>query len=169
VTIDVHVERVGALDEFIAGRELSGAVSAVYGVDQADGGHLKSVIDEEFGDRLLDLVVDDASHHYVPTRNSFSVLFPRLRDGGLFVIEDWDWAHDPGELWQRDGGYFRRYPALTNLLVEIMMLTGSRTDVVREIVIAPEVALVVRGAASIPDLDLERDVNTRGIKFRPLL
>ncbi len=28
-----------------------------------------------------------------PTRTSFEVLFPRLRPGGLFVIEDWNWQH----------------------------------------------------------------------------
>ena len=37
----------------------------------------------------LDLVIDDASHLYGPTMASFEVLFPRLRPGGLYVIEDW--------------------------------------------------------------------------------
>ena len=27
------------------------------------------------------------------TRTSFEVLFPRLRPGGLFVLEDWNWQH----------------------------------------------------------------------------
>ena len=33
----------------------------------------------------LDLVIDDASHLYVPTRTSFEALFPRLRPGGLYI------------------------------------------------------------------------------------
>jgi predicted methyltransferase len=38
-------------------------------------------------DQLLDLVVDDTSH-LGPTRASFNTLFPRLRPGGVYVIED---------------------------------------------------------------------------------
>ena len=47
-----------------------------------------------FGLKLqLDLVIDDASHLLPETTASFNVLFPRLRAGGLFVIEDWSWQH----------------------------------------------------------------------------
>ena len=117
----------------------------LYNIDQGDADDLMRVIDDHIGDEALDLVIDDASHHYVPTRTSFSHLFPRLRAGGLFVIEDWDWAHHPDELWQADGGYFRRFPALTNLIVEILMLAGSDTDVVRKVVVHPAMAVVERG------------------------
>ena len=34
-------------------------------------------------------MIDDASHLYNETSASFNVLFPRLRPGGLYVIEDW--------------------------------------------------------------------------------
>jgi hypothetical protein len=43
----------------------------------------------------LDLVIDDASHIYGPTKASFQALFPLLRPGGLYLIEDWAWAHWP--------------------------------------------------------------------------
>jgi hypothetical protein len=41
----------------------------------------------------LDLVIDDASHRLRETISSFEVLFPLLRPGGLFLLEDWDWQH----------------------------------------------------------------------------
>lgn len=170
VAVDISPERVAALDDFIGANSLGESVHPVYGVDQADRERLTQVVHEHFGEELLDLVVDDASHHYLASRASFSLLFPRLREGGVFVIEDWDWAHDPDDLWQVDGGYFRRYPALTNLIFEIVMLAGSRNDFVREVIVSPEIALVVRGGAPRRDeLDLDQMVNRRGLPFRPLL
>ena len=48
-------------------------------------------VDAAFGNRPLDLVMDDASHLGPQTRASFETLFPRLRAGGLYIIEDWSW------------------------------------------------------------------------------
>ncbi len=170
VAIDIATERAPALDRFIAEHDLGASVRPLYNIDQGDADELARVIDDHIGDEALDLVIDDASHHYVPTRTSFSHLFPRLRAGGLFVIEDWDWAHHPDELWQADGGYFRRFPALTNLIVEILMLAGSDTDVVRKVVVHPAMAVVERGSAPLdPVMDLDRIVYNRGLRFRPLL
>ena len=47
------------------------------------------IMDREFGDAPLDLVVDDASHLYDETKVALEVLLPRVRPGGLFIIEDW--------------------------------------------------------------------------------
>jgi SAM-dependent methyltransferase len=72
--------------------------TAVYGeVDQADRATLDRIVREQFGDEPLDLVIDDCSHHYAPTRASFNELFPRLRPAGAYVIEDWPWVHPPTE------------------------------------------------------------------------
>jgi predicted O-methyltransferase YrrM len=170
LAIDIASERAPALDRFIAERDLGESVHLLYGIDQGDADELVRVIGDHIGDQPLDLVIDDASHQYVPTRTSFSLLFPRLRAGGYFVIEDWDWAHRPEELWQADGGYFRRFPALTNLIVEILMLAGSDTDVVRKVVVQPEMVVVERGSAPLePAMDLDRIVYNRGLRFRPLL
>ena len=48
---------------------------------------------DEFGGEPLDLVIDDASHVLGPTRSSFESLFPHLRPGGTYLIEDWNSAH----------------------------------------------------------------------------
>ncbi len=39
------------------------------------------------------MVIDDCSHQLAATRSSFETLFPRLRHGGLYVIEDWNADH----------------------------------------------------------------------------
>ena len=55
---------------------------------------LRQIVEGELADEL-DLVVDDASHTYEETRASFEFLFPLLSPGGVYVIEDWSWAHPP--------------------------------------------------------------------------
>ena len=50
------------------------------------------IVTREF-DRAIDLVIDDASHVYEPTLASFETLFPHLRPGGLYIIEDWQWSY----------------------------------------------------------------------------
>jgi predicted O-methyltransferase YrrM len=60
-----------------------------HGIDQGDAAALRRIAADEFGGEPLDLVIDDASHLLDPTRSSFNVLFPLLRPGGVYVIEDW--------------------------------------------------------------------------------
>jgi len=81
------------LDRWVADNDREGVLRTYYGIDQADQRALRAIIDESFGDEPLDLVVDDASHLFGPTRAAFNVLFPRLRAGGAYVIEDWSWLH----------------------------------------------------------------------------
>jgi predicted O-methyltransferase YrrM len=79
-----------AFESYLAAR--TPRLQVHWAVDQSDQGRLRTLLDGAF-DGLLDLVIDDASHLYGPTRASFETLFPRLRPGGLYVIEDWAWAH----------------------------------------------------------------------------
>lgn len=37
----------------------------------------------------IDIVIDDASHDPVLTRRSFDLLWPSVRPGGVYIIEDW--------------------------------------------------------------------------------
>ena len=52
----------------------------------------------------FDLIVDDASHEGLLTREAFRILWPRVSPGGFYVVEDWfvglerqrnDDAYDP--------------------------------------------------------------------------
>jgi predicted O-methyltransferase YrrM len=89
VACELASEPVRALDEFRDRHGLADVVRPYYGVDQADRARLRAIVEAEFGDAPLDLVIDDASHLYDETIASFEVLFPRLRPDGLFIIEDW--------------------------------------------------------------------------------
>jgi hypothetical protein len=81
-------------DKFVATNGGASRIATYWGVDQGDAATLRSIVDKEFSGPL-DLVIDDASHLYAPTKASFETLFPLLRPGGLYIIEDWAWAHWP--------------------------------------------------------------------------
>lgn len=100
VGIDLSQNRVRALDDFISEHALGETIHLYYATHQGDKERLRTIVRDEFGEEWLDLVVDDCSHLFAQTRASFNVLFPRVRPGGLYVIEDWGSAHWPGDHWQ---------------------------------------------------------------------
>lgn len=89
VAIELSPDPVVPLLDALRDRGLADMVKPYFGVDQADTARLAEILDHEFGDAPLDLVIDDASHRYDETVASFELLFPRLRPGGAYVIEDW--------------------------------------------------------------------------------
>lgn len=155
VGIDVRVNREAALDEFVAQRSLNETVRLYYGTSQGDQSLLANIVRENFGDEPLDLVIDDASHKYSLTKASLNVLLPRLRPGGVYVLEDWGWAHSPGEYPQRrqeTEKYFANSPIpLSRLVLELVMVVASRPDLVSEVNVVPGIVFVTRGRASVPE------------------
>ena len=89
VAFDLEVNRLEALDEFVAARDLGEVFSAHYGVDQGDRDLLLRLVTDDLHGEPIDVVFDDASHVLGPTRSSFEVLFPLVRPRGTYVIEDW--------------------------------------------------------------------------------
>lgn len=149
VAIDFDETPRDALTSFIAQRDLDDRVRLYLGVDQADIETLHCILDREFDEEgLLDLVIDDASHLFNESRTSFNALFPLLRTGGTYLIEDWAWAHfvGGGELAEK----FESWPTgvpLTALLVELAMACATRNDVVSEVVVDSGFIQVRRGPA----------------------
>jgi hypothetical protein len=140
-------------------------VRVFLGVDQADQEALGRICHLEFGDQPLDLVIDDASHFFEETRVTFRALFPRLRPGGIYIIEDWAWAHWPGDYWQKErgGDYFRRKLPLSNLLVELMLLCAGSPELVSSITFNSLVINVERGDARLdPGFELSDHFFNRG-------
>jgi hypothetical protein len=80
--------------EYVDGRGLSDRIRTHWRVDQADREKLLQIAAAEFFGPL-DLVIDDASHELERTQSSYETLFPLLRPGGLYVIEDWNWGLIP--------------------------------------------------------------------------
>jgi hypothetical protein len=88
--------------------------------DQTDRAKLLGVVDA-FSPSGLDIVIDDASHYGFYSLTSFEILFPRLKIGGLYIVEDWgtgywdDWPD--GSRYQRcrteafDGMLPKRQPS----------------------------------------------------------
>lgn len=55
-------------------------------IDQNDSEAIKSLAKEAGG---FDIIIDDGCHYTKETSNCFDILWPQLRSGGLYVIEDW--------------------------------------------------------------------------------
>jgi len=97
-------------------------------------------------DSRLDVVIDDASHKYPETKRTFEIVFPLLANGGLYVIEDWGWAHWKDCPWQKETHHWYNDPALSNLIFELTMLCASAPAFIKKIEVFP--AYVVLSAPS---------------------
>lgn len=164
LAIELAATPLVQLDSYIQRRERRDAVVQALGVDQADVAALRMLIDECFSDQPLDLVIDDASHLYGPTVSSFRLLFPCLRPGGLFIVEDWSHEHeferglvqfiadgkiDPDEFRVVAAGHESVVP-LGQLALELTALVAAGSDVISDIRLRRGWMEVRRGPA---DLD----------------
>ena len=130
-----------------------------FATSQCDGEKLKQIVVDELADEL-DLVVDDASHSYKKTKASFEFLFPLLSPGGIYVIEDWSWAHHPD--YQSPDAPFSGRPALSNLLFEQMMLLGS-TQLISEIRVWRFLYLIHKAKGAVRRHDMSRNVGSGSV------
>jgi len=156
-----HVERVG----------FENRVKFFGRIMQNDRTALRKILDDEFGDSPLDVITDDCSHEYGYTKASFEACFGYLRPGGKFFLEDWGWAHWPGDEWQSDASYFHGRPALTNLLFELLMVQASDPSIIAKIeVVSPAFAIITRGDGLEykGDLSLQARYRTAGRNFSVL-
>ena len=166
VALDIAETPVRALEQLIEENDkLTASVRTFYGVDQSDADRVGQIMQDEFGSVPLDLVIDDASHRLGPTETSFNQLFPRLRPGGVYVIEDWSGLHryemvlesrmqeDPAVAatvaarLQTDGA-----PAtpLSVMLFQLILASTYAPSSVEQIVVSDGWASITRGPA---DLD----------------
>jgi predicted O-methyltransferase YrrM len=170
VAFELAPTPVAALAEFIERRNLGDIVHPHYGVDQANKEALAKVLDNEFGNESIDLVIDDASHIYEATLASFEVIFPRLKEGGLFIIEDWaadHWRHKRtvaaiqhvlakgGDTAARVEATLTEMPAkpplapLHRLAAELIQVARNRSDVVSNVSVDRHWITVSRGPATL--------------------
>ncbi len=160
-----------ALAGYIHARGRGDAVLPYYGVNQADPKAMGRILATEFPAQDIDLIVDDASHLYEETRAAFNLAFPYLKAGGLYVIEDWAWAHWAGDFWQKNNPYFSDKRSMSNLLIEIFMLAASRPDLISDITVNHAVIKIKHGAGLLPreGFDIGEHYLLRGKHFEAAL
>jgi hypothetical protein len=132
---------------YLRDRKLEDRLKFFWEVDQTDGPALREIVRSELGG-AIDLVTDDASHVYSHTKRAFEVLFPLIRPGGWYAIEDWSWdlglgPEHPEEL--------RLAPPLSPLVLELVTLAGSDPRVVRRVRVEHGIAFVERGDAPLDE------------------
>jgi len=116
-----------------------------FDTDQSDRKALNKIVNRHFGGEL-DLVVDDASHLLHLTRKSFEILFPKLRAGGHYVIEDYGWAHLPAADRRREG----KFPSMIQIALELTMLLATNDGWIKDIKIDSNTITIERGDAPLP-------------------
>lgn len=172
VAIDYSKNPVTTLTSFIETSEKSDSIRPYYGVDQADIPRLEEIVIAEFSGESLDLVIDDASHMLEESRASFNCLFPKLRANGLYVIEDWAWAHNKSVTSLiRDTNPLLGKASLANLIIEIQLAAVSAPGLIDEVIVNDAFVVVRKGFETAPsafdvsDYGLTMDVKTKGHVF----
>lgn len=127
---------------YVTDNGLESQVMTRWRTNQADRAALQQIVERDLGGEL-DLVIDDGSHLYVPTRASFEALFPLLPPGGLYIIEDWAWEHwpefqDPSYVWADE-------PGLSALVSELVAATGSSRTLIRSLSVYEGFMVIERG------------------------
>jgi hypothetical protein len=166
VAIDQAPGEWPELRRLVAERGFEDSARLYGNFEQSDRGRLAKIFEENFGDQQLDLVVDDCSHLYEQTRQSFNELFPRLRPGGVYVIEDWRWAHPALDAEDQEGLWPEQMP-LTRLVFELVLALPSVEGLIDEIRIDQTSVALWRGEAKVDPAGFEISAcsNPRGRKL----
>jgi 23S rRNA U2552 (ribose-2'-O)-methylase RlmE/FtsJ len=126
--LEIGVSKGGSLDVW---RRFFGEKAVIFGIDidpacasfdgisgqvrigsQADPDFLSAVVSEMGG---VDVVLDDGSHDSNHIRTSFRTLFPKMSEGGVYMIEDLHAAY-----WSDfSGGYRRKSSFIEDIKVMI--------------------------------------------------
>ena len=125
-----------------------GSVETIWGVDQSD----RSVVLDLARGKLRgapDLIIDDAAHILECLQPAFETLFPLLRPGGIYLIEDWSWAHRAGA--QDDDHFWRPYGDPTRLIFELVEAVATSGDIVASVHLDPDWVAIERGPRRIDD------------------
>ncbi len=131
-----------ALTDYIDTQSLSESFRVHFGVDQSDRAAVAAVAREDFPQGAVDLIIDDASHLYAPSRATFEVLFPSLREGGLYVLEDWKTNLVFPNF---GGGEAPDSPPLHQLVFELLDYSMRHTDVIPSVRCWHNFVLIERG------------------------
>ncbi len=128
---------------------MEGKFSLNFETDQTDRAALNKIVADNFSGGL-DMIIDDASHFLGNTRASFEILFPHLRPGGLYVIEDYTWSHNEAFAMIAAKRYSGQ-PMTSQLVLEFTMLMSTHQKWISRVVADYNTITVVKGPAKVPD------------------
>ena len=168
VGVDIKPNRVAALDEYLERRSATNRVRLYHGIDQGDAEALKVIARENFSTEPVDLVIDDGSHRYGPSKTTLNRFLPLVRPGGIYLIEDWGWAHWPLRHGPHSGQFDDQQNPLTKLIFEVVMLTASHGELISQVHIDPSRAFIVRGwksMATYKDFNIDDTYRTKLWRF----
>ncbi len=136
-----------AFNAFMESHPDAGRIRTHFECDQGDAPRLAGLVDDDF-DSPLDLVVDDASHMLEPSMASFNVLFPRLRPGGIYVIEDWSWEHY-GERTAGPEFMADKVTGFARLVLCATIVNAFAPEVIAKVVSSRGIAVIYRGESTL--------------------
>lgn len=142
VGVDLKPLPIGPLEAY---RKTKPHIAIHYGTSQDDPA-LPALLKADLGGEA-DLIIDDASHMYGLTRDTFLNCFNLLRPGGLYLIEDWNWSHQPP--YQGPDGFWKDKPALTNFIFDLVVET-TVTRAFANVRVFPNWVVVERAAHARP-------------------
>ncbi len=159
--------------QYVTSKGLESRIQTCWGINQADSEKLQQLVMQECSG-VLDLVLDDASHMYEATKMSFEILFPFLRPGGLYIIEDWGWEHWPE--FQKPDHPWRDEISLTKLICELVEVTGTPvlpggkpTALISRLTVRQGFTVIERGemgAEELQDFKIEQYISRRPQKTK---
>jgi predicted O-methyltransferase YrrM len=161
VAVDINLTCPEPLSRFLAEHGHTGTTMLGWGISQTDGERVRALVRKQFAGGPVDLIIDDASHLIDETTASFENLFPLLRPGGLYLIEDWSW-HEKYEIGLAAAvasdttGEFARNLAsraatqaaprpVSRLAAVLAMATAFAPDIIAEVVVRQDWLEVRRG------------------------
>lgn len=114
-------------------------------VDQTDRSALTSILAGHLKDEPLDLVFDDASHRYHQSLASFNIVFPYVKKGGYYIIEDWAWGH-----WlHEDSSVYPAFTEPTRLIFELVE-AAANIGLIESIHVCSGFTAIKRGQLDLP-------------------
>jgi len=134
------------LTRYLQRNNLTDRVRVHFDLSQDDGPRLRAALAADIGDDFVDAIIDDASHQYAETKATIEALFPFLRPGGVYIIEDWAWGHNhkwPQEMWADS-------PLMSPLISELILICGHASGVIDKIEIDRNFAALWRGLTNLP-------------------
>ena len=154
IGVDITRTPIAPLEAY---RENRPHVKTFYGRSQ-DASSTRGLAQSNFP-RGIDLVVDDASHQFELTKRTFENIFPLVKPGGTYVIEDWAWSHR--KQYQGPGAVWHDKPALSNLVINLVVMTAV-SRVIESVFVTEHLISLTKGRGILPSSGLDVSDHLRG-------